>query len=119
LFVAIRVPVELWWRPSFETPLTVTYAIDQQNPPALSNQDWIVSQGYIDAHGNRSTDLRQICTRDETFTQCLQANGVQAQYIAYQPGERFWTFQWIETSIYVVFSVLALFAAFWLVRRLN
>jgi hypothetical protein len=119
LFVAIRVPVELLWRPSFETPVTVTYAIDQQNPPALSNQDWIVSQGYIDAHGNRSTDLRQICTRDETFTQCLQANGVQAQYIAYQPGERFWTFQWIETSIYVVFSVLALFAAFWLVRRLN
>jgi hypothetical protein len=119
LFVAIRVPVEVLWRPSFETPVTVTYAIDQQNPPALSNQDWIVSQGYIDAHGNRSTDLRQICTRDETFTQCLQANGVQAQYIAYQPGDRFWTFQWIETSISVVFSVLALFAAFWLVRRLN
>src|SRR6266566_8944429 len=87
LFVAIRVPVEVLWRPSFETPVTVTYAIDQQNPPALSNQDWIVSQGYIDAHGNRSTDLRQICTRDETFTQCLQANGVQAQYIAYQPGD--------------------------------
>src|SRR5215469_11890377 len=119
LFVAIRVPVELLWRPNFQTPVIVTYAIDQQHPPALSNQDWLVSQGYIDAHGNRSTDLRQICTRDETFTQCLQANGVQAQYIAYQPGDRFWTFQWIETSIYVVFSVLALFAAFWLVRRLN
>ena len=56
LFVAIRVPVELLWRPNFETPLTVTYSIDQQNPPALSNQDWIVSQGYIDAHRNRSTD---------------------------------------------------------------
>jgi hypothetical protein len=119
LFLAIRVPVELLWRPNFETPLTMTYSIDQQNPPALSNQDWIVSQGYVDAQGNRSTDLREYCTRDETSTQCLQANGVQANYISYQPGDRFWTFQWIETGIYVGFSVLALFAAVWLVRRLN
>ncbi len=119
LFVAIRAPVELLWRPNFETPVTVTYPIDQQNPPALSNQAWIVSQGYIYAQENRSTDLREGCTRDETFTQCLQANGVQANYIAYQPGDRFWTFQWIETGIYVVFSVLALFATVWLVRRLN
>ena len=81
LFLAIRAPVELLWRPYFETPVTVTYPIDQQNPPALSNQDWIVSQGYIDAQGNRSTDLREVCTEDETFTQCLQANGVRANYI--------------------------------------
>src|SRR5260221_7512397 len=74
LFVTIRAPVELLWRPNFETPVTVTYPIDQQNPPALSNQAWIVSQGYIYAQENRSTDLREGCTRDETFTQCLQAN---------------------------------------------
>ena len=119
LFLAIRAPVEVLWRPNFQTPLTVTYAIDQQNPSALSNQDWIVSQGFIDAQGNRSTNLRGSCTRDETSTRCLQANGVQANYLTYQPGDRFWTFQWIETGIYVVFSVLALFAAVWLVRRLN
>jgi len=119
LFLAIRAPVEVLWRPNFQTPLTVTYAIDQQNPSALSNQDWIVSQGFIDAQGNRSTNLRGSCTRDETSTRCLQANGVQANYISYQPGDRFWTFQWIETGIYVGFSVLALGASVWLVRRLN
>src|SRR5260370_2758528 len=108
LFLAIRAPVELWGRPNFETPLTVTYSIDQQNPPALSNQDWIVSQGYIDAQGNRSTNFRGSCTRDETLTQCLQANGVQANYLSYQPGNRCSTFQWLETAIYVVFSGLAL-----------
>lgn len=119
LFLAIRAPVELLWRPNFETPVTVTYAIDQQNPPTLSDQDWIVSQGYIDAQGNRSANLRQFCTRDQTLTQCLQANGVRANYISYQPANRFWTFQWIETGIYLGFSALALFAAAWLVRRLN
>jgi hypothetical protein len=119
LFLAIRAPVELWWRPNFETPLTVTYAIDQQNPPALSNQDWIVSRGFIDAQGNRSTNFTGNCTRDETPTHCLQANGVRANYLTYQPGDRFWMFQWIEAGIYVGFSMLALFAAVWLVRRLN
>jgi hypothetical protein len=117
LFVAIRAPVELLLRPNFETPVTVTYSIEQQNPPTLSNQDWIVSQGYIDAQGNRSTNLREGCAKDETLTQCLQTNGVQANYTAYQPGDRFWTFQWIETGIYLGFSALALGASVWLVRR--
>jgi hypothetical protein len=117
LFVAIRASVEVWWRPYFETPLTITYSLDQQNPVTLSNQDWIVSQGYIDAQGNRSTDVPESCTGEEGTTQCLQANGVQANYISYQPANRYWTFQWIETGIYVGFSVLALCAVFWLVRR--
>jgi ABC-type transport system involved in multi-copper enzyme maturation permease subunit len=119
LFVAIRAPVELWWRPNFETPVTITWPIDQQEPPALSNQAWRFASGYIDAQGNRSSDLREGCTGEMTTTQCLQANGVQANYISYQPGDRFWTFQWIETGIYMGFSLLALFAAVWLVRRLN
>src|SRR6266567_117535 len=119
LFLAIRAPVEWLWRPNFETPVTITWPIDQQEPPALSNQAWRFASGYIDAQGNRSSDLREGCTREMTTTQCLQANGVQANYISYQPGDRFWTFQWIETGIYMGFSVLALFAAVWLVRRLN
>jgi hypothetical protein len=121
LFVAIRVPIEVLWRPHFETPVTVTWLVSQQ-PHTLSTQDWLFSQGYIDAQGNRNTDLRDLgesCTGDETLAQCLQANGVQAFYITYQPAGRFWTFQWIEAGIYVVFSVLALFAAVWLVHRLN
>jgi len=117
LFVAVRVPVELLGRPNFETPVTVTIPVDQQNPPALSPQDWRLDNGFIDAQGNRSADLKNACTRSETTMHCLQANGVRAFYVTYQPGNRFWTFQWIETGIYVGFSALALFAAVWLVRR--
>jgi hypothetical protein len=115
LFVAIRAPVELVWRPNFEAPLTATYSPDQQNPPGLSNQDWQFASGYIDAQGHRNAELN--CTRDQTPAQCLRANDVQAFFVTYQPANRFWTFQWIETGIYVVFSALALVAAIWLVRR--
>jgi hypothetical protein len=117
LFVAIRVPVEFLWRPTFEPPVTVTSALDQPNPLALSQQDWIISQGFIDARGNRSTTFTGNCTEEETATQCLQANGVQAQYVTYQPADRVWTFQWIEAGIYGGFAALALCATFWLVRR--
>jgi hypothetical protein len=119
LFVAIRAPVELLWRPNFEPPVTVTWPIDQLNPPAtVSTQDWVLAFGIIDAHGNKTNKLEG-CTLSETINQCYQAIGARARYISYQPADRFWTFQWIETGIYVVFSVLALGTAFWLVRRLN
>ena len=120
LFVAIRVPVASFWRPSFEAPITQTTPIGQvnNNQSTVSTQDWIVSQGYIDAQGNKHDGLVG-CTSNQISVHCFQANGAQALFVSYQPADRFWTFQWIETGIYVGFAVLALFAAFWLVRRLN
>ena len=117
LFVVIRVPVASWWRPSFEAPVTLTTPIGQPNTqPTLSNQDWVVAQGYIDAQGNKHDGLIS-CGSNQTSVSCLQASGVQATFVSYQPANRLWTFQWIETGIYLGFSLLALFAAYWLVRR--
>jgi hypothetical protein len=82
----------------------------------LSSRDWIVSQGYIDAQGNKHDGLVG-CTTNQTLIQCFQANGAQAIFVSYQPADRFWTFQWIETGICLGFSVLALCAAFWLVQN--
>ncbi len=116
LFVGIRLPVSLFWRPNFEPAITVTWPIGQDTPPvALSNQDWRVAMGFLDAQGNKSNKLE--CTANQTLEQCLQANGAQANYLTYQPADRFWTFQWIETGIYLTFSLLALGATVWLVRR--
>lgn len=117
LFLAIRVPVASLWRPYFEAPVTQTTAIGQtnSNQSTLSDQDWIISQGYIDAQGHRHDGLVG-CTSGQSLAQCFQANGAQAIFVSYQPADRFWTFQWIETGIYVGFAVLALAATFWLVR---
>ena len=35
----------------------------------------------------------------------------------YQPGDRFWLFQWVELGIYVVLSVAMLYAALRRVRH--
>jgi len=86
------------------------------NQSTLSSQDWVVSQGYIDAQGNTHDGLVG-CTSNQTLAQCFQANGARAIFVSYQPASRFWTFQWIETGIYLAISALALGLTVWWVRR--
>jgi hypothetical protein len=49
--------------------------------------------------------------------QCAKTEGYRGNYLAYQPADRFWTFQWIETGIYLAISALAIALTFWVVRR--
>jgi hypothetical protein len=118
LFLAIRVPVEAVLRPAFETPITVTWSMGQVNPPVTFGvQDWQLARGWIDAHGNKTSAIRARCTEGQTIEQCLQSNGYRGQFLTYQPANRFWTFQWMETAIYLAFAVPALALTIWLVRR--
>jgi hypothetical protein len=82
-------------------------------------QDWSVGQGYIDAQGNKTNSITCSGTNVGQLTpqQCMQASGYRSNYLSYQPADRFWTFQWIETGIYLAISALAIGATFWLVRR--
>jgi hypothetical protein len=122
LFVAIRAPVELLWRPNFATPITVTWPIGKPAPPAtLSNQIWRLAKGFLDVHRHQ-TDTIETCTRTPlpngkgTAMKCALIKGVKG-YEIYQPANRFWPFQWIETGIYLAISVLALGVTVWWVRR--
>ncbi len=121
LFLAIRLPVEMWWRSHFLPPVTVTWPIEQETPPVtLSVQDWEIDSGLIDAQGNPyKGPVLSYCDNPESFAQCAKSQGFQAYYRTYHPADRFWTFQWIETGIYLAFSTLALLATVWLVRRLT
>ncbi len=117
LFLAIRLPVELVWRPYFVPPVTVTWPIEQATPlVTISEQDWIISRHVVDAQGNPG--LAPKCDEDESYPHCVEASSARTIMVIYHPAERFWTFQWIETGIYVAFSALALLTTVWLVRRL-
>jgi hypothetical protein len=48
--------------------------------------------------------------------QCLSRHGY-TQWTSYQPGSRFWPFQWIEGGWLLVLSVLLIAVTVWLVRR--
>jgi len=52
----------------------------------------------------------------DQVTNYLQQHGY-AQWTSYQPGSRFWPFQWIEGGWLLVLSVLLIAATIWLVHR--
>ncbi len=121
LILVIRIGVEFNLRPNYEPQITVTWPLAQVDKPpvTLEMQDWNLGQGYIDAQGNKTNSIS--CSGPYvgqlTPEQCMQASGYRSNYLSYQPADRFWTFQWIETSIYLAISALALGATVWLVRR--
>jgi hypothetical protein len=52
----------------------------------------------------------------DTVLQYLTRHGY-TQWTKYQPGSRFWPFQWIESGWLLALSVLLIAATIWLVRR--
>jgi hypothetical protein len=118
LILVIRIGVEFNLRPNYQPQITVTWPLAQVDKPpvTLGRDDWSLGQGWIDAQGNKVQGVS--CNGPEqTPLQCMQADGYRSNYLSYQPADRFWTFQWIETVIYLVISALALGATVWLVRR--
>ena len=115
LFLAIRLPVELWLRPHYQPPIVATWGLNASGPNVDTADDWIIYNGWIDRQGNQTTNLS--CSPTQNLQQCLHGLGYRANSMAYQPSARFWTFQWIETGIYLAFSVLAIALAVWLVKR--
>ena len=92
----------------------------------LSGSAWVVSQWYakggtfaFPAQGPQIVSaLSRLCPGNAyaTSAQCLSRHGY-TQWSSYQPGSRFWPFQWIEGGWLLALSVLLIAATIWLVRR--
>jgi len=122
LLVGIRILVEFNLRPNYQPQIVVTWPLtdnlNQGNPPiTLGREDWQVGSGFLDPQGNRTNGIRCDLPGSNDPFQCAKAEGYRGNYLAYQPADRFWTFQWIETGIYLAISALAIALTFWLVRR--
>ncbi len=118
LVLAIRMPVELFLRPTFQQPITVTWPITRgdNSPVVVSTHVWETDSGWIDGQGHQTHGFR-CSSPTQTSLQCMEADGYRSYYFTYQPADRFWTFQWIESGIYLGISALAVALTFWLVRR--
>ncbi|GAA2729724.1 hypothetical protein [Actinocorallia aurantiaca] len=119
-FAAVRIGIELLARPRYLPPETLTYALgssDLVNPAA---GDWIQSHGIRNGAGELVLPDAKIgpcppgdsmCSRD------IQELGTGAHnWQLYQPGDRFWLFQGIETGVFLALTALLLALA---VRRLS
>lgn len=120
-FVAARITVALAVRPNIQEPLTRTALVSGGEPvlpnPALGN--WIQAADIYDASGKlRSTGNTGYCTpRPDGPGTCGEYGAGAYNSWTYQPGSRFWLFQWVEVSLFAAVSVLLMYLALRQVRR--
>src|SRR5579859_6141147 len=123
VYAGLALATALWLREHYMTPLTTSN-------PNLPGSAWIVSQWYDKggtfAFGARGTQIvsavSRLCPASRGTSnlvspaQCLARHGY-TYWASYQPGSRFWPFQFIEGGWLLALSALLLAATVWLVRR--
>lgn len=90
-------------RPAYATPVTST---DGDMPTGA----WIVESSYVDSAGNHVPFSPAGC--DTTLSECMKAQGVVRE-VAFQPDDRFWSFQVIEGGLFVALAALVVGVSAW------
>ncbi len=121
-FITARALIALLLRPHYMSPVTVYYKATSSFTPAGSF--WQLASGVIgpngqpvDTSGNNvnvidgipATYLPASCTQTTRGAfnppqACLQAASHFREYLTYQPADRYWAFQGIESGIFLVLA---------------
>ncbi|MEU4714197.1 transporter [Micromonospora purpureochromogenes] len=122
-FIGVRAAVAVLARPHYQPARTLTFPIEGVTEAAMSRGDWILSQGIRNPDGTMmAEDTRIMCPpggKGPEGRACGAELGLQPgayNWQLYQPADRFWLFQGIETGIFVALAALLLYLA---VRRLR
>ncbi len=130
-FLALRVLVAGWMRPNFQEPqriVEVVAADDTSVDPGGSRMstgnhlDWVLTSGYSDSSGRvlsfpETAGMYTTAKREGVeFGAYLHAKGVQ-QWVQYQPADRFWTFQLVETAIFTGLAAALIALVVWRIKR--
>lgn len=123
IFIGVRGSIEGLWRPHFLPPLISSVPMD--SPVNVPNGSLMVSMQTLDGQGHAFSEQEaQVCeaivaenpTQESwnRYHQCVLKHGFQ-NVVLYQPVDRFWLFQGIESAIYLLLSaLLALFTYWWI-----
>lgn len=82
--------------------------------------DWVVSgvNPVLNPAGEKATGSEGCATPRVDPFECFASSDLHVE-VDYQPVGRYWTFQWIETGVFLALSaLLAGFSSWWLRRRL-
>lgn len=116
-YVAVRVAEMLWVRPHFMPALTSTTALQGKAIAfrQLGASPWVISQTMTDPSGHAVNGV-QIAPDDPCVTNQSCFAGYH-QSTTYQPGSRYWAFQWYETALFVGLAVALIVVSYWWLRR--
>jgi ABC-type transport system involved in multi-copper enzyme maturation permease subunit len=129
-YLAVRIPITSLLRVHYLPPLTEIEDLGslqlQRSAGFNGNTDWFLEQGYMQGghkYPNGIVPQTSYCPADQiTLLQqqqwdaCMKAHG-WSQYTIYQPADRFWLFQGIESAIFFGLAAALLALTIWWVRR--
>ena len=109
-FVAVRIVIAVFVRPHLMSPVSRLISLAQaQSSNALPAGDWLLSNpAYVGPNGQNyggvvtSSQAPAAC-RPNVSQSCLASHGFHT-LLTYQPADRFWAFQGIETAVFVVLA---------------
>lgn len=118
-YLAARLPIEIWARPNYETPVTrIDTATRSGSAPPQAwqlNSDMLRHHVVVTGPIHVPRGCMAVQTRDE-MTRCLVRSGYHLRS-TYQPIDRYWTFQWIEFGIFAALAALLAVVAVAVVRH--
>jgi ABC-2 family transporter protein len=118
VFVLVRVLIAVLLRPYYLAPVSTTWAYAPKTPPPVVQTSWLLNADTIDAQGNEvsSAALSQACPDQKGGKQdlfaCGRAHGFRSR-AWYQPADRFWLFQGIESALFLMLTGGLLLLTLW------
>jgi hypothetical protein len=138
VFVGLRLVIEEWVRPHYMTAVTVTD--NTAHPFILSGAYWQLAQGAIGPNGQAISGQSSVTIAGiplsalpascqalaagagkgvpdkQALVHCVESAHIRS-FITYQPANRFWAFQGIETGIFVLLAAALVAVTFIAVSR--
>jgi hypothetical protein len=124
-FLALRVALATLVRPHYLPARTLTYPVQGvtvQPNPTLG--DWVLADGVRNPDGTLVAANAEVACPPDAIgpgADCGSRLGLRPgayNWREYQPGDRFWAFQAIETGIFVAIAALLVYLAIRRIRRI-
>ena len=129
-FLAVRLSVEEFLRPHYLRPkVRITDAVTTSEVGWRPATEWVVDTGWIDRAGRRLSDAEEWAIIRDVYTggdavygagtpieRYLADHGLR-HYAEYHPAGAFWTFQLIESALFLALAAVLLTVAVHVVRR--
>ena len=132
-FLAVRLVITYWVRVHYLPAVTAIYSVTQNFTP--KGAYWPLAQGVVLPGGQLTTNVSvgpghitsgftgptipaacQAAGQVNSTLACMARLGYRS-FTTYQPGYRFWPFQFIETGIFVALAAVLIAVTFFVVRR--
>ena len=137
-FAVARLAAELGLRPNYQSAVVATYPFNVTSDAGPPGGSWVLAENTVTASGFAVSGdsngislnyvpMKHICpylTPDTApgsaaMQQCLTGNGIHV-VATFQPYDRYWLFQGIESALFIVLAIaLALFSVWWVRRRIR